>query len=320
VLDSLRQAPGAADPGPALKAQLRPYQREGVRWLWWLNRLGLGGCLADDMGLGKTVQVLALLLLLKREGDRGPHLLVVPASLIANWQSEIARFAPGLRTFIAHPSALPSKALAALSAQRLEGVDVVITSYGTLTRLPWMAERPWSLVVLDEAQAIKNPGAQQTRAVKALQSRARLALTGTPVENRLGDLWSLFDFICPGLLGSGEAFTRFTRRLAQDVHTGYAPLRQVRPYLRRLKSDKRIIADLLTRLRSRLTARSLRPKRVVPGGGRGPCPPDRAPEGIAARCGARRSDALQADLQPPLAVAGRWGLCGRRQRQVCAPA
>jgi non-specific serine/threonine protein kinase len=246
VLDSLRQAPGAADPGPELKAQLRPYQQEGLRWLWWLNRLGLGGCLADDMGLGKTVQVLALLLLLKREGDPGPHLLVVPASLIANWQSEIARFAPALHTFIAHPSALPGKALAALPAERLDGSDLVITSYGTLTRVAWTAERPWSLVVLDEAQAIKNPGAQQTRAVKALQSRTRLALTGTPVENRLGDLWSLFDFICPGLLGSAEAFTRFTRRLAQDAHTGYAPLRHlVRPYLlRRLKSDKRVIADL----------------------------------------------------------------------------
>ena len=208
-LEGLRGAESTADPGPELKAQLRPYQRQGVRWLWWLNRLGLGGCLADDMGLGKTVQVLALMLLLKREGDAGPHLLVVPASLIANWQSEIARFAPSLRTFIAHPSAVPGKELAALPAERLADKDVVITSYGTVARLPWMAERQWSLVVLDEAQAIKNPGARQTRAVKELKSRARLALTGTPVENRLGDLWSLFDFLCPGLLGSATAFSRF---------------------------------------------------------------------------------------------------------------
>jgi non-specific serine/threonine protein kinase len=246
VLEGLRDVRGDVQPGPELKAVLRPYQQQGVRWLWYLNRLGLGGCLADDMGLGKTVQVRALLLLAKREADPGPHLLVVPASLIANWQSETARFAPSLRLFVAHPSAIPSKALAAFCPERLADIDVVITSYGTLIRLPWLLETPWSLVVLDEAQAIKNPAARQTRAVKALKSRVRLVLTGTPVENRLGDLWSLFDFICPGLLGSDKAFTRFARRLEQDGHAGYAPLRRlVQPYiLRRLKSDKRIIADL----------------------------------------------------------------------------
>ena len=246
VLDGLRTPRGDAHPGPDLKAQLRPYQQDGVRWLWWLNRLGLGGCLADDMGLGKTVQVIALLLLAKREADPGPHLLVVPASLIANWQTEIARFAPSLRMLVAHPSAIPGKTLATLSAERLADIDVVITSYGTLIRLPWLQATQWSFAVLDEAQAIKNPAARQTRAVKALKSRVRLALTGTPVENRLGDLWSLFDFICPGLLGSNKTFIRFARRLEQDEHAGYAPLRNlVQPYiLRRLKSDKRIIADL----------------------------------------------------------------------------
>ncbi|WP_287648926.1 DEAD/DEAH box helicase [Accumulibacter sp.] len=249
VLEGLRGTQAGADPGPELKAQLRPYQQAGVHWLWWLNRLGLGGCLADDMGLGKTVQVLGLLLLLKREGDPGPHLLVLPASLIANWQAEIERFAPTLRTLIAHASALPAGALATLSAAQFGGdggVDLVITSYGTLARTNWMAEVRWSLVVLDEAQAIKNPGTRQTRAVKRLPSRVRLALTGTPVENRLGDLWSLFDFICPGLLGSAQAFSRFARRLAEDEQAGYAPLRKlVQPYiLRRLKSDRQIIADL----------------------------------------------------------------------------
>lgn len=246
VLEGLRHPRGEAHPGPELKAQLRPYQQDGVRWLWWLNRLGLGGCLADDMGLGKTVQVLALLLLAKREGDPGPHLLVLPASLIANWQAEITRFAPSLRVLVAHPSAIPGKALAALTAERVAEADVVLTSYGTLIRLPWLRETHWSLVVLDEAQAIKNPAARQTQAVKALKSRVRLALTGTPVENRLGDLWSLFDFICPGLLGSGKTFSRFARSLEQDEHADYAPLRNlVQPYiLRRLKSDKRIIADL----------------------------------------------------------------------------
>lgn len=246
VLDGLRGNQSGADPAPELKAQLRPYQQAGVHWLWWLNRLGLGGCLADDMGLGKTVQVLGLLLLLKREGDPGPHLLIVPASLIGNWQAEIERFAPTLRPLIAHASALAAGELATGCAEQLAGVDLVITSYGTLTRTAWLAGVDWSLVVLDEAQAIKNPAARQTRAVKLLRSRVRLALTGTPVENRLGDLWSLFDFICPGLLGSAQAFSRFARRLAQDEHTGYAPLRNlVRPYiLRRLKSDRQIIADL----------------------------------------------------------------------------
>ena len=246
VLEGLRHPHGDTSPVPDLKAHLRPYQQDGVRWLWWLNRLGLGGCLADDMGLGKTVQVLALLLMAKRDADPGPHLLVVPASLIANWQSEMARFAPSLRLLVAHPSAIPARELASLPAERLAGVDVVVTSYGSLLRLPWIAQTQWSLTVLDEAQAIKNPGTKQTRAVKALKSRVRLALTGTPVENRLGDLWSLFDFICPGLLGSDKAFSRLAKRMAEDGQAGYAPLRKlVQPYiLRRLKSDKRIIADL----------------------------------------------------------------------------
>ncbi len=270
VLDGLRNPKGRAHPGADLKTELRPYQQDGVGWLWWLNRLGLGGCLADDMGLGKTIQVLSLLLLLKREGDAGPHLLVVPASLVANWQAEAARFAPALRLFIAHSSVTPMRELAALAADSLNRFDVVVTSYSMLSRLPWIAAAQWSLAVLDEAQAIKNPGAQQTRAVKALRSRVRLALTGTPVENRLGDLWSLYDFICPGLLGSAEAFGRFARRLAQDEHADYGPLRNlVRPYLlRRLKSDKRIIADLpdktevkaycaLSRLQARLYQESV---------------------------------------------------------------
>jgi superfamily II DNA or RNA helicase len=245
-----RAAGGPACVGTGLKAQLRPYQQDGVHWLWFLSRLGLGGCLADDMGLGKTVQVLALLLLARRDADPGPHLLVVPASLIGNWQSEMARFAPSLRVLVAHPSALPGKALATSDAQRLEGVDVVITSYGTLIRLPWLQQAAWSIVVLDEAQAIKNPATRQSRTVKALKSRVRFALTGTPVENRPADLWSLFDFICPGLLGSDKVFGRLLRRMESGEEgarrADYAPLRNlVQPYmLRRLKSDKSIIADL----------------------------------------------------------------------------
>lgn len=144
---------------------------------------------------------------------------------------------------------IPAKELAAIGiegSERLADVDVVVTSYGSLLRVSWITQTQWSLTVLDEAQAIKNPGAKQTRAVKSLKSRVRLALTGTPVENRLGDLWSLFDFICPGLLGSDKAFSRLAKRMAEDKQAGYAPLRKlVQPYiLRRLKSDKRIIADL----------------------------------------------------------------------------
>jgi hypothetical protein len=156
------------------------------------------------MGLGKTIQVLSLLLVLKRQESTRPQpsLLVAPASLLANWAAEIERLAPGLKPLIAHPSALPPAELKALDAARLRDIDLVITSYGSLLRVPWMLEVPWRLAVLDEAQAITNPDAKQTRAVKKLKAGARLALTGTPVENRLGDLWSIFDFVNPGLLGT----------------------------------------------------------------------------------------------------------------------
>jgi non-specific serine/threonine protein kinase len=245
-----------ADPGPALGTELRPYQREGVRWLWTLARLGLGGCLADDMGLGKTVQVLALLLLLERHGAvPGPHLLVVPASLLANWKAEAERFAPSLRLLVAHPSATAREELAALSPEAVRGHDVVVVTYGGVHRLAWLGACEFGLVVLDEAQAIKNPSARQTRAVKALRSRLRLALTGTPVENRAGDLWSLFDFVNPGLLGSAKDFGAYLKRASATDAPGaggearpspYAALRElVRPYiLRRLKTDRAVIADL----------------------------------------------------------------------------
>jgi non-specific serine/threonine protein kinase len=247
TLQGLRRPEGLAqvDPGAELRATLRPYQPVGVRWLYLLARLGLGACLADDMGLGKTIQVLSLLLVLKREqpGAR-PSVLVAPASLLANWVSEAERFTPGLRVLVAHPSAIPAAELRALDAGALSGVDLVITSYGTLLRLPLLENVDWRLAVVDEAQAIKNPGARQTRQVKKLKAAARIALTGTPVENRLSDLWSIFDFTNPGLLGSDKRFAAFTRRLAKAEHFG--PLRSlVQPYiLRRLKTDKRVIDDL----------------------------------------------------------------------------
>jgi non-specific serine/threonine protein kinase len=239
---------GRIDPGSALNGTLRPYQQVGVRWLYLLAKLGLGACLADDMGLGKTIQILSLLLVLRKQnrGERKPSLLVAPASLLANWASELERFAPSLSSLIAHPSALPAADLMTLAPERLQDVDLVITSYGSLLRIPWLAEASWRLVVIDEAQAIKNPDAKQTRIAKMLKAQAKFALTGTPVENRIGDLWSIFDFINPGLLGSSKEFSNFVKRLEGRSHNPYAPLRElVRPYiLRRLKTDKTVIADL----------------------------------------------------------------------------
>jgi superfamily II DNA or RNA helicase len=250
ALNGLRSPEGLArvEPGAELNGTLRPYQQVGVRWLYFLAKLGLGACLADDMGLGKTIQVLSLLLVLRSqtEGPLRPSLLVAPASLLANWESELQRFAPTLKALVAHPSALPSAELKALRPERIAEADLVITSYGSLLRIPWLADTSWRLVVLDEAQAIKNPDAQQTRAVKKLSARARFALTGTPIENRLGDLWSIFDFINPGLLGSSKEFTSLVKRLADRSHNPYGPLRELmRPYiLRRLKTDKTVIGDL----------------------------------------------------------------------------
>jgi non-specific serine/threonine protein kinase len=249
TLEGLRGAGLAgADPGPDLRGTLRPYQKTGVAWLAFATSLRLGVCLADDMGLGKTIQVLGLLLVHRRRARAGapPHLLVVPASLLANWQAEIERFAPSLAARVAHPSAMPAAGIAALGGEDLAGIDLVITTYGTLGRVEALRQREWSLVILDEAQAIKNPGARQTRAVKALRAQSRIALTGTPVENRLGDLWSIFDFLDPGLLGSAREFSAFVKRLAERTDERYAPLRRlVQPYLlRRLKTDRAIAADL----------------------------------------------------------------------------
>jgi len=242
ALEGLRHPQTEIDPGADLQASLRPYQAAGVKWLWTLHQLGLGACLADDMGLGKTIQIISLLLLLKREKVKPPHLLVIPASLIANWKGEIDRFAPTLKVEIVHPSFSPSLALDGSG----KAVDLVITTYGMLNRADGMAETDWGLVILDEAQAIKSPAAKQTRAVKKLKSRHRIALTGTPIENRLSDLWSLFDFICPGLLGSAKAFQTYTKAIAKSDAPSYGPLRTlVHPYiLRRLKTDRKIISDL----------------------------------------------------------------------------
>lgn len=249
LLEELR-TPKPVEGIPGLEAELRPYQREGVGWLRFLSGLGLGACLADDMGLGKTLQIIALFCLL-RDGDgalAAPCLVVVPASLVGNWMRELRRFAPHLRVQAAHPAFTSAESLNALRedpAPVLRGCDVMVTTYGFLQRTGAFQQTAWDLVVLDEAQAIKNPATQQAQAVKMLSARARVALTGTPVENRLGDLWSLFDFLNPGLLGRASEFAGAAGRLNAGPE-GYAPLRRLlAPYLlRRLKTDRRIIADL----------------------------------------------------------------------------
>ena len=254
ILTGLRR-PGALDAveiADALQGTLRPYQHEGLSWLRFLTKLGLGACLADDMGLGKTIQVLALMLGEGRDGaerPRAPSLLVVPASLLGNWRDEAARFAPSLKLRFLHPAETDRQTLADIAAApelHLADTDLVVTTYAMLVRQPWLAEVSWRLVILDEAQAIRNPGTRQSRAVRKLSAHARIALTGTPVENRLGDLWTLFDFLNPGLLGSRTVFQSFVKSLQAREENPFAPLRQlVGPYiLRRLKTDRAIIADL----------------------------------------------------------------------------
>ncbi|MGI5867916.1 MAG: DEAD/DEAH box helicase [Kiritimatiellia bacterium] len=236
----------------ALRDTLRHYQLDGVKYLWRTTALGMGPCLADDMGLGKTLQVLALVTLWKRAGLLAdlPALLVLPATLLANWRAESARFTPDLKLVTLHPSVLGKADMEAMARDPeafLAGHDIALITYGMVVRTPALAEVEFPAVIADEAQAIKNPNSRQSRAVRRLRGDRRVALTGTPVENRLSDLWSIFDFTNPGLLGSAKAFAEFQKKLAgADGARNYAPLRRLtRPFiLRRLKSDKSIIADL----------------------------------------------------------------------------
>jgi SNF2 family DNA or RNA helicase len=249
TLKALREPSATgAGPGAALRGTLRPYQLQGVEWLRLVTGLGLGACLADDMGLGKTIQVLSLLLVQRQQAGRDlpPCLLVAPASLLANWAAEIERFAPSLRARIVHPSAMSAQEMQAFSAADMAGLDLVITSYGTLLRQPVLAAMDWRMLILDEAQAVKNPNAKQTKAVRSLRAGARVALTGTPVENSLADLWSVFDVINPGLLGTAKQFNAYVKSLAEREGNPYGKLRElVRPYiLRRMKTDRSVIADL----------------------------------------------------------------------------
>ncbi len=226
------------DPPAELRGELRPYQRRGFSWLAFLDGLDLGACLADDMGLGKTVQLLALLL----HRRSGPALLLCPLSVLGNWQREAARFAPALRVLVLHGADRPAVAT-------LQDADVVLTTYATAVRDADQLEAvQWDRVVLDEAQHVKNSAGTAARTIRRFPSRMRIALTGTPVENRLAELWSILDYLNPDVLASAHTFrARFAvpiERYADE--DAAARLRQAtRPFLlRRVKSDPAVITDL----------------------------------------------------------------------------
>ncbi|MEL7143069.1 MAG: DEAD/DEAH box helicase, partial [Cyanobacteria bacterium J06573_11] len=228
--------------------QLRPYQAKGVSWLSFLENWGLGACLADDMGLGKTVQLIAFLLYLKQEQALGgPVLLVCPTSVLTNWKREVSKFAPNqVTTLLYHGDKRPKGSALVKAAEKL---DLIITSYALVQRdLKDLKRIEWRGMVLDEAQNIKNPAAKQSLAVREIESEFRIALTGTPVENRLSELWAIMDFLNPGYLGP---LNFFKRRFATPIEKygdtdSLKTLRSlVQPFiLRRLKTDRTIIQDL----------------------------------------------------------------------------
>lgn len=231
----------------SFRATLRPYQKNGYTWLNYMDNLGFGACLADDMGLGKTVQVLAYLEKLRKGKKNARILLVVPASLLGNWQKEAEKFAPEMDLQVLH-----GRTAAALGQMLKEKrVFLTITTYGMAARIREIQEIQWDGVILDEAQAIKNPGTKQTRAIKKISARTRIAMTGTPIENDLTNLWSLFDFLNKGLLGTSKEFHDYCRQLSEHPE-GYAKLKaMVSPFmLRRVKTDKNIIADLPEKIES----------------------------------------------------------------------
>ena len=232
---------------------LRPYQQRGYSWLAFLRRWGLGACLADDMGLGKTVQTLAAIQQDRREGAEEPTLLVCPTSVLNNWRKEAARFTPDLPLMVHHgPSRRRDAEFVAAAHQHA----IVVASYGVLARdIRFMAEVPWRGIVLDEAQNIKNPATRQARAARSLGAEYRIALTGTPVENHVGDLWSVMQFLNPGLLGTEGEFKRnyFIPIQAEgDEGAAQRLQRATGPFiLRRLKTDRAIITDLPEKMETR---------------------------------------------------------------------
>jgi SNF2 family DNA or RNA helicase len=235
------------DEPPDFVGELRPYQRRGIGWLAYLRSLGIGACLADDMGLGKTVQSIALLLHMRaQQKEHTAALLICPTSVVANWRREVERFAPTLRVLVHHGG---TRFMGDEFLQQTATYDLIITSYGTARRdVEFLTRLTWGDLILDEAQNIKNPTAKQTQAVLQLPAHNRIALTGTPVENRLSELWSIMEFLNPGYL---EQYELFRRRYILPIERyndedQAAELRKVvQPFLlRRLKSDPAIIADL----------------------------------------------------------------------------
>jgi superfamily II DNA or RNA helicase len=242
LLEGARRLEELSEP-PGFVGELRHYQRHAFAWLQFLREHGLGGCLALDMGLGKTPVTIALLL---RHQGAGPALVVCPTTVLGNWVRELARFAPGLRVLVHHG---PGRAGDAAFADAARGHDVVLTTYALVHRDEAQLQAvAWATVVLDEAQNVKNPAARTSRAVRRLPAAHRVALTGTPVENRLGELWAIMEFLNPGFLGSAEGFRR---RFAVPIERGgdaerAEELRRlVAPFiLRRLKTDPNVIQDL----------------------------------------------------------------------------
>ena len=228
-----------------VQAALRPYQKTGFRWLYQMQELGFGACLADDMGLGKTLQVLTWLEKLRQDDPNAAVLLIVPASLLGNWQNEAEKFVPDMPFVILHGIGAGQRS----KPLKENRPFLTITTYGMAARLEVLKEIDWTEIILDEAQAIKNPGTKQTRAIKCLHSRHRVAMTGTPIENELGNLWSLFDFLNKGLLGTSDEFRNYVNHLESNPE-GYGKLKSmINPFiLRRLKTDRKVIADLPEKL------------------------------------------------------------------------
>ena len=234
--------------------ELRPYQERGYDWLDFLRAWGFGACLADDMGLGKTIQALALLQQQREWGEDRAALIVCPTSVLANWEHEAKRFTPELTTYVHHG---PNRPRGWDFTARAEGHGIVLTSYALLHRdLEDLTRLQWAGVILDEAQMIKNPDTQQSRAARALVADYRLALTGTPVENHVGDLWSIMDFLNPGFLGTEQEFKRsfFLPIQAHRDRDAAARLQKMTaPFiLRRLKTDRSIISDLPEKLETKV--------------------------------------------------------------------
>ncbi len=224
---------------------LRPYQIKGLSWLSWLAETGLGGCLADDMGLGKTVQALALLKTMILRGEKDPVLLICPTSVIENWRREAEHFVPDISVFIQHGIRRPR---GEKFADSIKGKDLIITSYSLIHRdNETFKKTEWSGVILDEAQNIKNPETRQSKAARSIKAKWHFALTGTPVENHVGDMWSIMEFLIPGLLPNKSKFARDFIRPIQAGETGAVQkIKKITgPFvLRRLKTDRSIISDL----------------------------------------------------------------------------